>query len=149
MLDTGCVWDGYFCDFDRNYAIGTPSAAAQQAHHRLYDATDAALEMLRPGITPQDLFVTMDRILRPQGAAQGGGDDVGRYGHGLGIQLTEPPSHTDWDETDIVAGMVLTIEPSLVFDDDRLMVAEENVLVTPDGATLLTRRAPRDLPVIG
>ncbi|HCI19679.1 MAG TPA: peptidase M24, partial [Alphaproteobacteria bacterium] len=77
------------------------------------------------------------------------GDDVGRYGHGLGIQLTEPPSHTDWDETDIVAGMVLTIEPSLVFDDDRLMVAEENVLVTPDGATLLTRRAPRDLPVIG
>ena len=149
MLDTGCVWDGYFCDFDRNYAIGTPSAAAQQAHHRLYDATDAALEMLRPGITPQDLFVTMDRILRPQGAAQGGGDDVGRYGHGLGIQLTEPPSHTDWDETDIVAGMVLTIEPSLVYNDDRLMVAEENVLVTPDGATLLTRRAPRDLPVIG
>ena len=71
------------------------------------------------------------------------------YGHGLGIQLTEPPSHTAWDETKITAGMVLTIEPSLVYDDDRLMVAEENVLVTSDGAELLTTRAPRDLPVIG
>ena len=87
-----------------------PKRSSATGAHRLYDATDAALEMLRPGITPQDLFVTMDRILRPQGAAQGGGDDVGRYGHGLEHQLTEPPSHTDWDETDIVAGMVLTIE---------------------------------------
>ena len=149
MLDTGCVWDGYFCDFDRNFAIGDPGPSAQQAHHRLYDATEAALEALRPGITPQDLFVTMDRILRPHGTVGDGGDDVGRYGHGLGIQLTEPPSHTAWDETKITAGMVLTIEPSLVYDDDRLMVAEENVLVTSDGAELLTARAPRDLPVIG
>ena len=149
MLDTGCVWDGYFCDFDRNFAIGNPGPSAQQAHHRLYDATEAALEALRPGITPQDLFVTMDRILRPHGTVGDGGDDVGRYGHGLGIQLTEPPSHTAWDETKITAGMVLTIEPSLVYDDDRLMVAEENVLVTSDGAELLTARAPRDLPVIG
>ena len=44
--------------------------------------------------------------------------------------------------------MVLTIEPSVIYDDDRLMVAEENVLVTADGAELLTRRAPRDLPII-
>ena len=148
MLDTGCVWDGYFCDFDRNFAIGTPGVTPKLAHSRLYDATEAALIAVRPGITPQDLFVIMDRILRPKSTPSSGGDDVGRYGHGLGIQLTEPPSHTAWDETEISAGMVLTIEPSVIYDDDRLMVAEENVLVTADGAELLTRRAPRDLPII-
>jgi len=154
MLDTGCVWDGYFCDFDRNFAIGTPSSAARDAHHRLDDAVEAALMAVRPGVAARDLFVAMDRVLRPGGAdSDDDGDDVGRYGHGLGIQLTEPPSHTSWDDTELVAGMVRTLEPSISYraadGGARMMVAEENILLTADGAELLTRRAPRDLPVIG
>ncbi|MGC6453653.1 MAG: M24 family metallopeptidase [Candidatus Puniceispirillaceae bacterium] len=153
MLDTGCVWDGYFCDFDRNFAIGRPAAAAQEAHRKLYDATEAALEMLRPGCVAGDLFRAMDAVLRPPSATVPQGDDVGRYGHGLGIQLTETPSHADWDETDITAGMVLTLEPSISYtatdSSPRMMVAEENVLVTAEGPELLTRRATRELPVIG
>lgn len=153
MLDTGCVWDGYFCDFDRNFAIGKPIAAAQEAHRKLYDATEAALAMLRPGCVAGDLFRAMDAELRPPSSTAPDGDDVGRYGHGLGIQLTETPSHAAWDETEITAGMVLTLEPSINYTAAdgmlRMMVAEENVLVTPDGAELLTRRATRELPVIG
>ena len=153
MLDTGCVWDGYFCDFDRNFAIGKPIAAAQEAHRKLYDATEAALAMLRPGCVAGDLFRAMDAELRPPSGTAPDGDDVGRYGHGLGIQLTETPSHAAWDETEITAGMVLTLEPSINYTAAdgllRMMVAEENVLVTPDGAELLTRRATRELPVIG
>jgi len=153
MLDTGCVWDGYFCDFDRNFAIGTPVAAAQEAHRKLFDATEAALAILQPGCVAGDLFRAMDAELRPATGSISDGDDVGRYGHGLGIQLTETPSHADWDQTDIAAGMVLTLEPSISYAGTdgrpRMMVAEENVLVTPEGAELLTRRAPRELPVIG
>jgi Xaa-Pro aminopeptidase len=147
MLDTGSVWDGYFSDFDRNFAIGHASDAACQAHHQLYDATEAALAVSKPGNTPADLYAAMDAILRPD-AESGGGDDVGRYGHGLGIQLTEPPSHTAWDHTELAANMVLTIEPSVVYGDGFLMVAEENILITEHGAELLTTRVTRDLPVI-
>ena len=86
------------------------------------------------------------KILRPGGSA--GGDDVGRYGHGLGIQLTETPSHTAWDRTEITAGMALTIEPSISYGNGFVMVAEENLLVHDDHIELLSRRAPRDLPVI-
>ena len=150
MFDTGCVWDGYFSDFDRNFSIGPPSQQAADAHKTLFDATEAALAMLRPGITAADLFTTMDKILRPGGSAGGdaGGDDVGRYGHGLGIQLTETPSHTAWDRTEITAGMALTIEPSISYGSGFVMVAEENLLVHDDHIELLSRRAPRDLPVI-
>ena len=152
MLDTGCVWDGYFCDFDRNFAIGKPVAAAQEAHRKLYDATEAALAMLRPGCVAGDLFRVMDAELRPPSGTAPDGDDVGRYGHGLGIQLTETPSHAAWDETEITAGMVLTLEPSISYiasdGHPRMMVAEEDILVTADGPELLTRRAPRELPVI-
>jgi Xaa-Pro dipeptidase len=146
MFDTGCVWDGYFSDFDRNFSIGPPSQLAADAHKTLFDATEAALGMLRPGITAADLFTTMDKILRPDGSTDGG--DVGRYGHGLGIQLTETPSHTAWDTTEITAGMALTIEPSISYGCGFVMVAEENLLVHDDHIELLSRRAPRDLPVI-
>ena len=158
MLDTGCVWDGYFCDFDRNFSIGKASQAARDAHHRLDDAIEAALAEARPGAAPCDLFAAMDRVLRPSrglqtGGDANGGDDVGRYGHGLGIQLTEPPSHTAWDDTELAAGMVLTLEPSIAYKaadgTSRMMVAEENILLTATEAELLTRRAPRDLRVIG
>ncbi len=146
MFDTGCVWDGYFSDFDRNFGIGSASIEAQDAHKKLFDATEAALSILRPGITAADLFAAMDDVLRPDQSF--GGDDVGRYGHGLGIQLTETPSHTAWDTTEIKAGMALTIEPSISYGNGFMMVAEENLLVHDDHIELLTTRAPRDLPVI-
>ena len=146
MFDTGCVWDGYFSDFDRNFGIGSASIEAQDAHKKLFDATEAALSILRPGITAADLFAAMDDVLRPDQSF--GGDDVGRYGHGLGIQLTETPSHTAWDTTEIKAGMALTIEPSISYGNGFIMVAEENLLVHDDHVELLTTRAPRDLPVI-
>ena len=148
MLDTGCVWDGYFSDFDRNFAIHHASDAAKEAHHRLFDATEAALDILKPGITAYDLFSVMDNVLRPEQSAQMGGDEVGRYGHGLGIQLTEPPSHTNWDKTVIKSGMALTIEPSITYGDGLTMVAEENLLILDDGFVLMSARASRDLPVI-
>ena len=146
MFDTGCVWDGYFSDFDRNFSIGRASTEAQDAHKKLFDATEAALSILRPGITAADLFTAMDEILRPDQSSSG--DDVGRYGHGLGIQLTEAPSHTEWDTTKITSGMALTIEPSISYGEGFMMVAEENLLVHDDNVELLTTRAPRELLAI-
>ncbi len=148
MLDTGCVWDGYFSDFDRNFAIHHASDAAKEAHRRLFDATEAALDILKPGITSHDLFLAMDHILRPDQSAQMGSDEIGRYGHGLGSQLTEPPSHANWDKTVIKEGMALTIEPSISYGDGLTMVAEENLLILHDEVVLLSERAPRDLPII-
>ena len=93
MLDTGCLWDGYFCDFDRNYGFGDVSGEALDAYELLWQATEDAITRLKPGMTSADLFGIMQSRL---GATD---DDVGRYGHGLGIQLTEPPSHIGWDDT--------------------------------------------------
>jgi Xaa-Pro aminopeptidase len=49
MLDTGLVHDGYFCDFDRNFSVGRPSADVAEGHSRLIEATYAAFEAARPG----------------------------------------------------------------------------------------------------
>jgi len=84
----------------------------------------------------------------------GAATPVGRMGHGVGLDLTEPPAITAGDDTVLEAGMALTIEPSLVLpaagtDRRRLMVHEENIVVAKHGYELLTRRAAAELPVVG
>jgi Xaa-Pro dipeptidase len=145
FLDTGATYDGYFCDFDRNYAVGRVSDAARRAHDAVWRATEAGIKATVPGATTDQVFAAMARVLDDAGSV---GNNVGRLGHGLGLQLTEPPSHRPGDGTAIVTGMVLTIEPGMEFAPGKMIVHEENVVVTPDGAVLLTRRAPRELPVV-
>ncbi|WP_299624642.1 Xaa-Pro peptidase family protein [uncultured Tateyamaria sp.] len=144
MLDTGAVHDGYFCDFDRNWTVGTAEPKTRDAYARLIEASDAAFEAARPGITAADLFHVMDRVLT--GGA--GGSDAVRYGHGLGMQLTEWPSLIPDDDTVLAPGMVLTLEPSIEVGEGRGLVHEENIVVTETGAEYLSTPAPRSLPVI-
>jgi len=145
MLDTGATWDGYFCDFDRNVAIGRADDLSRRAYDVLWRATEAGIAAAKPGATCRELYRTMQAVIAEMDGQSG---DVGRLGHGLGMQLTEWPSHAAFDDTVITENMVLTIEPSLGYADGRIMVHEEDIVVRGDGAELLTTRAPRELPVI-
>lgn len=145
MLDTGATWDGYFCDFDRNFAIETADDAARRAYDVLWRATEAGLAAAQPGNSCRDLFQAMQGVIAELDDQNG---DIGRLGHGLGMQLTEQPSHADFDSTRLQEGMVLTLEPSLGYGEGLIMVHEENIVIRADGAELLTRRAPPELPVI-
>ena len=84
----------------------------------------------------------------PLEAAGALGNDVGRLGHGLGMQLTEWPSNMPGDDTPLEPGMVLTLEPGMTFAPGKLMVHEENIVIREGGAEWLTRRAPPEMPVI-
>jgi len=145
MLDTGAVRQGYFCDFDRNIAIGHATDAVNAAHDLLYRATDAGLAAAKPGARASDLFHAMQAVI----AEQGGAGDAGRLGHGLGMRLTENPSLIPSDTTRLRPGMVLTLEPGYELSHGRIMVHEEDILITETGAEYLSPRVSRELPVIG
>lgn len=145
FIDTGSTFDGYFCDFDRNYAVGQVSDEAKRVHEALWLATEAGIAAAVPGARTDDVWRAMAAIIEAGGAI---GNNVGRLGHGLGMQLTEPPSHRLGDGTLIVENMVLTIEPGMEYAPGKMIVHEENIAVTKDGPRLLTKRAPRELPVI-
>ncbi len=142
MLDTGATLQGYFCDFDRNFAIGQVNDDAKVGYKRLWDATEVGLAHARSGVTCSNLFQAMHNSL---GACT---SDVGRYGHGLGMQLTEWPSISAHDETELKPGMVMTLEPSLTISEGKMMVHEENILITEDKPILLTKRAEPELPIL-
>jgi len=145
MLDTGAVFDGYFCDFDRNFAFAHAADPVRRAYDVVYAATEAGLKMARPGMTCAALFDCMQAVLSPHAEETGA---VGRLGHGLGMQLTEWPSNVSFDHTELRAGMVITLEPSLVFAPGRMMVHEENIVIVAGGARLLSRRAPPEIPIL-
>jgi Xaa-Pro dipeptidase len=150
IIDVGATWRGYFCDFDRNFALGHASAEMRDAYVRVFAATEAGLAAVRPGCTAAEVWRAMAGVVDPGGHAA---TPVGRMGHGLGLDLTEPPSLAPDDHTILAPGMVITLEPSLALPGvaglaRRLMVHEENIVVTPTGCEILTRRAPPELPIV-
>lgn len=141
MLDTGLVYDGYFCDFDRNYVVGRPDQEVVSGWGRLLEATEAGKQAVRPGACAHDIYHAMDRIL-----GGGKGDNsAGRLGHGLGMQLTEWPSFMAGDASELKQGMVITLEPTLAMSDGTVLVHEDNFVITKDGLEQLSPQAPEHL----
>lgn len=141
MLDTGLVFDGYFCDFDRNWALGHAAPEAQSAWRDLLRATQSAASLARPGVKSSALFAAMHKIV--------GGGEAGRLGHGLGMQLTEGLSLTAQDPTVLEAGMVITLEPGIALPGGGIMVHEDVFVITEEGAEQLSPLAAPELPVLG
>lgn len=141
MLDTGAVKDGHFCDFDRNFSLGPPSDPVRRAHSALFEATELALDHLRPGMRACDAYALMTNSLRNAGQKE----LSGRMGHGLGLTLTEWPSLSPKDETLLQENMVLTLEPGVEIAPGKILVHEENIVLRASGPELLSPRAPENL----
>ena len=145
FIDTGSTFDGYFCDFDRNYAFGRVASDVEKVYQILWQATEIGIKTAIPGATTNDIFNAMNKVIQDGGTI---GNNVGRLGHGLGLQLTEPPSHRLGEKTVIKENMVLTIEPAMEYAPGKMIVHEENIIIQQDGAELITKRAPKEIPVI-
>jgi len=145
IIDTGANFDGYFSDFDRNYAFGHADQASEAAYDAVYRSTEAGLTAAMPGNTTGDVWQAMWSVLEQAGAL---GNDVGRMGHGLGMQLTEWPSNVEGGDVVLQPGMILTLEPGMTFAPNKMMVHEENIVITENGCEMLHQRAWETMPVI-
>tara|TARA_R110002167_G_scaffold98718_7_gene259391 strand:- start:10638 stop:11819 length:1182 start_codon:yes stop_codon:yes gene_type:complete len=145
IIDTGANFDGYFSDFDRNYGFGRVDSETHRAYEAVYRSTAAGLQTAAPGRTTGDVWQAMWSVLEDAGAL---GNDVGRMGHGLGMQLTEWPSNVPGGDVILQPGMILTLEPGMTFAPGKMMVHEENILITDAGCEMLHQRSWPTLPVI-
>jgi Xaa-Pro aminopeptidase len=131
---------GYFADFNRIYANRTPTPGQRSGYAQVVEALDRGRGMTRAGTS-----------IKALAAAMIGEDDTiyARVGHGLGLEMPEPPSLSPQDPTALQAGEVICLEPNRHVPGVGWLVSEETVCVTEDGVDLLSPSFPRDLEVIG
>ena len=144
IIDTGSTLNGYYCDFDRNFGFGNINQKSLDAYNKLWDATEKTLEIIKPGISCKEIYEALSKNLFSSNVKS----NVGRMGHGFGLQLTEPPSIMIDDNTILEKNMILALEPSIEIENNLILVHEENILITQHGNRLLTSRTPKELPVI-
>jgi Xaa-Pro dipeptidase len=148
VADIGSTYAGYTGDESRTFVVG-PATPAQRALFGVARAAeDAVFEALRPGAAIADLYTIAEAIVAqgtPPHFPAGSLVLPGFVGHGIGLELDEPPVLWPRDETRLQAGMVLAIEIEVSAPAQGTMVKlEDTVVVRPDGCELLTA-TPREL----
>jgi Xaa-Pro dipeptidase len=138
-LDSGCTVDSLWSDFGRAGVVGGPTAEQTHAQRMIIDITAAGVGLVRPGRPVAEIAATLNERVRTIGLPVTSDISAlaGRVGHGVGLDMTEPPHVSEDDDTILEPGMTITIEPG-VATAFGLFHAEQNVLVTDDGHEVLT-----------
>lgn len=143
FVDGGLLLDGYWADFCRMYVGNAPTGDQCAGYALAYDSLQDALETTGPGTTAADLCRTIGHATRLAPADVG----FGRFGHGIGLYMPEPPSVHLLDESPLRDGTVLCVEPAVLHAGGNYVVEEEHVFF--DGRpTRLSPLAPPELLVV-
>lgn len=140
-FDLGCRYLSYTSDIARTAIFGEPGARFRQCYDAIQAGEDAALDLLRPGVTAGAIFAAAVDATRAAGIPEYQRNHVG---HGIGIEMYDPPALTPGNEAVIEAGMVLNIETPYYELGWNSLAVEDTVLVTADGYRSLTK-SPRRL----
>ncbi len=135
-LDLGAVWQGYFGDLTRNVAVGAIDPELERVHRVVEEANAAGREACRPGVPAQEVDRAARRVIEQAGY---GNHFIHRTGHGLGLEVHEPPYLVEGNEQPLEPGMVFTVEPGVYLPGKGGARVEDVVLITPEGAETLTR----------
>jgi Xaa-Pro aminopeptidase len=124
--------DHYVCDVARTAFAAEPSSEHTVVWQKLVDCRNAALEMIRPGASAQQIFRAYIEKMDAWGLPT-----LNFLGHGLGLTLHEEPYLNRYKDTTLEAGMVLAVEPLVTFPNLGMQL-EDTVVVTAEGCAVTT-----------
>ncbi|MFO1071040.1 MAG: Xaa-Pro peptidase family protein [Geminicoccaceae bacterium] len=116
LVDTGCRLDGYHSDLTRTYSLDTPDPDAARLWQIHHEAQAAAFAAARPGIPCEAVDAAARAVVEAHGLGPGYRLPglPHRTGHGLGLDIHEPPNLVRGDRTPLARGMCFSCEPMLV-----------------------------------
>jgi Xaa-Pro aminopeptidase len=145
VVDIGGTYEpGYNSDSTRTYSIGEPSADVAQQYSILQRAQRAAFDVVRPGVTAEQVDAAARDVLAEAGLGE---YFVHRTGHGIGLSVHEEPYIVAGNDLPLTAGMAFSIEPGIYFPGNWGARIEDIVVVTGDGALAVNNR-PHELIVV-
>lgn len=148
VVDIGINLHGYHADIARTYCVGNADARQKEIMKMVQAIQNAALANVKPGVQAGQVYEfawEKAKELKVEQYFQGYGDMRGSYvGHGIGLELDEPPTLQLADKTELLEGMSLAVEPKLIIPEWGAVVLEDDVLITADGYEMLCT-VPRQL----
>lgn len=135
VCDFGVILSGYCSDMTRTVYVGRPAAEARRVYEAVRRAQQAAIETVRPGVTVGEVDEAARKLLKKI--------NLDRYfthstGHGVGLEIHEPPRIAAGQAEVLRPGMVISIEPGIYIPGKFGVRIEDMVVVTERGCQVLT-----------
>ncbi len=146
LIDFGTSFDGYHCDITRTFVVsGSPTDRMREVYEAVLQANIRGVAASRPGVTYDYVHKNCQANLHGPRFKE---FMTHRTGHGLGLEIHEPPSVMAGNGGLVEEGAVFTIEPGLYLNGWGGVRIEDNIRVTEQGCELLTS-SPRELRILG
>jgi Xaa-Pro aminopeptidase len=141
LIDWGASSGPYKSDLTRVLVTGKVTPKFEKVYRTVLAAQEAGIAALKPGVKAGDVDAAARSVIEEA--------SLGRFfnhglGHGLGLEIHENPFFRRSNDSKLKAGMVVTIEPGIYLPDWGGIRIEDDVLITPDGAEVLTH-VPKSL----
>ncbi|HEX7730582.1 MAG TPA: Xaa-Pro peptidase family protein [Terracidiphilus sp.] len=134
-LDFGIIREGYCSDMTRTIYLGKPGAEERRVYQAVLDAERAGVAAVATGVACGEVDEAARSVLRLAGLAEAFTHSTG---HGVGLEIHEPPRVGAGQTARLQSGMVITIEPGVYLDGRFGVRIEDMVAVTETGAEMLT-----------
>jgi Xaa-Pro aminopeptidase len=135
IVDMGAFENGYASDMTRMLFVGPPPPRVKRTYRAVLEAQLAAIAAVRPGVRTAAVDGAARQVLRKHGLDR---FFVHSTGHGLGLEIHEPPRIGKRDKSRLEVGMAITIEPGVYLEDWGGIRIEDTVVVTETGCRILT-----------
>jgi len=140
VLDCGCTYKGYWSDLCRVAHVGKPTSEHKRIYRTVVEAVNAAVDRLRPGIKAEEVYDIAHRIIEEAKY----GVTLDMVGHGIGLDVHEPPVLGLGIDMTLKPGMVLCVEPWIYDVFDKGIFACEDMFVITEKKCELLSPLPRE-----
>jgi len=152
LVDIPACVNGYHADQSRTYAVGQIPEGALDLFYRLRDVSDSLTNSMSPGMTTGEAFALAQARAMELGLGQafmGFESQANAHfiGHGIGLELNEPPLIVRKGDVALKPGMVLAIEMHVMIPGGLTVKLEDTVHLTQEGVQVLTM-SPRELILV-
>jgi len=144
LIDAWDRPDGYFYDITRSTYYGSPTDEYRKVWSIVLEAQSAAIEKAAPGVPCFEVDAAARRVIERAGYGE---YFTHRLGHGLGIDVHEPPYMVGHDRTVLEPGMTFTSEPGIYLPGRFGVRIEDDIVCTERGAESLSPRVTRLEPI--